>query len=204
MSLNGAARLGSVRNGRPASIGQHGGSRHEGKSGSKDPGRDDTTGNLEARRHLDGPFLSGPSGLKTVTALARRPPQWYGSGMRKSSIAKQLHAGAGSCAALEVGRRVRERRRAIGMTQSELADPLSRGFVSAVENGQALPSLGALWLFAARLGTGVGNLVDGVNGVGTPRYTLPDGRSTAGDRFGGGHQDPTPSRRGWGSRVGCW
>ena len=69
------------------------------------------------------------------------------------------------------GGRVRERRLAIGMTQSELAAPLSRGFVSAVEQGQALPSLGSLWLFAARLGIGVGNLVDGVNGVGTALYT---------------------------------
>jgi transcriptional regulator with XRE-family HTH domain len=115
--------------------------------------------------------------------------------MGKSSIAKQLHAGAGSNAAIEVGRRVRERRLAIGMTQTQLADPLSRGFVSAVENGQALPSLGALWLFAARLETGVGNLVDGVNGVGTPGYTAPDGKSTSGERFGGGHQDPAPSDR---------
>jgi hypothetical protein len=61
------------------------------------------------------------------------------------------------------------------MTQSELAIPLSKGFVSAVEHGQALPSLGALWLFAARLGTGVGDLVDGVNGVATAEYTPVDG-----------------------------
>lgn len=94
--------------------------------------------------------------------------------MGKSSIAKQLHAGAGSSAAGEVGRRVRERRLAIGMTQSDLAAPLSRGFVSAVEKGHALPSLGTLWLFAARLGTGVGDLVDGVNGVATPEYTRSD------------------------------
>lgn len=93
--------------------------------------------------------------------------------MGKSSIAKQLQAGAGSKAALELGRRVRERRLAIGMTQSELAAPLSRAFVSAVENGQALPSLGALWLFAARLGIGVGNLVDDVNGIETMLYTAP-------------------------------
>ncbi|MES2210787.1 MAG: helix-turn-helix transcriptional regulator [Chloroflexota bacterium] len=91
--------------------------------------------------------------------------------MGKSSIAKQLRAGAGSAAALEVGRRVRERRLAVGMTQTELATPLSRAFVSAVEKGRTLPSLGALWLFAARLGTGVGSLVDGVNGVGTEEYT---------------------------------
>ncbi|TAL06397.1 MAG: XRE family transcriptional regulator [Chloroflexota bacterium] len=72
---------------------------------------------------------------------------------------------------------MRERRRAIGMTQTELADPLSRGFVSAVEKGHALPSLGALWLFAARLGVEVGSLVDHVNSVGTVRYTSAHGNT---------------------------
>ena len=111
--------------------------------------------------------------------------------MGKSSIAKQLRAGAGSVAALELGRRVRERRLEIGMTQSELATPLSRGFVSAVEQGQALPSLWSLWLFAARLGVGVGNLVDGVdasdgipglidvNGADTTEYTPAHDQRTA-------------------------
>ena len=77
---------------------------------------------------------------------------------------------------MEVGRRVRARRTALGMTQEDLARPLSKAFVSAVENGLALPSLKSLWLFAARLGTRVGDLVDGVNGVVTPGYTPPDGR----------------------------
>ena len=98
--------------------------------------------------------------------------------MRKSSIARQLHIGAGSDAAREIGRRVRERRLAAGLTQAELADPLSRGFVSAVEKGLTLPSLGALWLFASRLGIEVGSLVDHVNSVGTIRYN-----SAHGDQF---------------------
>jgi transcriptional regulator with XRE-family HTH domain len=116
--------------------------------------------------------------------------------MGKSSIAKQLQAGAGSTAAVELGRRVRERRLAIGMTQSELAAPLSRGFVSAVEQGQALPSLGSLWLFAGRLGIGVGNLVDGVNGVGTPEYTPSDGHGTPHSRSDNGNRSATsPHRR---------
>ena len=91
--------------------------------------------------------------------------------MGKSSIAKQLRVGAESAAAMEVGRRVRERRLAIGLTQAQLAEPLSKAFVSAVEKGHSLPSLGALWLFSGRLGTGVGALVDGVNGVDTVEYT---------------------------------
>ncbi len=115
--------------------------------------------------------------------------------MGKSSIAKQLRVGAGSLAALELGRRVRERRLAIGMTQSELAAPLSRGFVSAVEKGQALPSLGTLWLFAARLGTGVGSLVDGVNGVATPEYTASHDHRTPHPRSQGRHRPATSSHR---------
>jgi transcriptional regulator with XRE-family HTH domain len=84
------------------------------------------------------------------------------------------------------------------MTQSELAAPLSRGFVSAVEKGRALPSLGALWLFAARLGIGVGNLVDGVNGVngvGTQEYTPPDDHGTSYARYRSGHRAATSSHR---------
>jgi transcriptional regulator with XRE-family HTH domain len=114
----------------------------------------------------------------------------------KSSIAKHLVLGAGSSAAREVGRRVRERRLAVGLTQTELAIPLSKGFVSAVENGQALPSLGSLWLFAARLGTGVGELVDGVNGIETPEYTPTDGGAGTGPgRNGDVSANAPPHRR---------
>jgi transcriptional regulator with XRE-family HTH domain len=115
--------------------------------------------------------------------------------MAKSSITKLLRAEAGSPAACEVGRRVRAHRIAAGLTQSELAMPLSKGFVSAVENGLALPSLGTLWLFAARLGTRVGDLVDGVNGVETPEYTATD--EGAGRTAAAGDRDPasSPDRR---------
>lgn len=37
------------------------------------------------------------------------------------------------------------------MTQAELGWPLTRAYVSAVEHGRTLPSLGALALFADRL-----------------------------------------------------
>lgn len=67
------------------------------------------------------------------------------------------------------------------MTQAALAAPLSRAFVSAVEQGQALPSLGTLWLFAARLGVGVGSLVDDVNGVGTAEYNQNGDDATGSD-----------------------
>jgi DNA-binding XRE family transcriptional regulator len=137
----------------------------------------------------------GPSGLKTAVALPAAEDDATVSSVGKSSIAKQLHVGAGSAAAWEVGRRVRARRLAIGMTQSELAAPLSRGFVSAVEKGQALPSLGSLWLFAARLGTAVGDLVDGVNGVETPEYTRGNGSTTTPAQLSGRDRNPSSSGR---------
>ncbi len=37
------------------------------------------------------------------------------------------------------------------MTQAQLGEPLTRAYVSAVEHGRTLPSLGALALFADRL-----------------------------------------------------
>ncbi len=59
-----------------------------------------------------------------------------------------------------MGRRIRARRRSLGLTQAELAAPLSKSYVSAVEHGRVLPSLRTLRLIASRLGVGVGELVD--------------------------------------------
>jgi X-X-X-Leu-X-X-Gly heptad repeat protein len=72
--------------------------------------------------------------------------------------------------AIEVGRRVRERRRALGLTQAELASPLTKSYISLLEQGRTLPSLRVLWLLSRRLGTGVGDLVDGVNELATGSY----------------------------------
>jgi len=70
---------------------------------------------------------------------------------------------------MEIGRRVRRYRLAAGLTQAQLGDPYSRSFVSAIEHGRCAPSLKVLWLFAARLGVDVGDLVDGVNPFVTTR-----------------------------------
>lgn len=83
--------------------------------------------------------------------------------MGKSSIAKQLGRGPSSATAVELGERIRRRRIEVGLTQSALGAPLSKGFVSAVEHGRALPSLGALCLFADRLEVSLGVLLQGVN-----------------------------------------
>jgi transcriptional regulator with XRE-family HTH domain len=48
------------------------------------------------------------------------------------------------------------------MTQTELGRPLSRAFVSAVEHGRCLPSLGVFALFAGRLDVSLDELLDPV------------------------------------------
>ena len=70
-----------------------------------------------------------------------------------------------------IGRRVRARRLAAGLTQAQLGEPLTKGFVSAVETGRTLPSLRALLLFADRLGVGLDDLVGPVKRVAIRRYT---------------------------------
>jgi len=91
--------------------------------------------------------------------------------MGKSSIAKQFGWGPRSATAIELGRRVRESRWRRGLTQGELGHPLSRGYVSALESGWTLPSLGTLLLLSERLGVTVGELLDGVNSSATRVYT---------------------------------
>src|SRR6266566_7330664 len=52
-----------------------------------------------------------------------------------------------------LGRRVREARKSLGLTQQELAAPqFGKAYVSAIERGTVRPSLKALDFFAGRLG----------------------------------------------------
>ena len=74
-----------------------------------------------------------------------------------------------------MGRRVRERRRALGLTQAQLAAPLTKSYISCLEQGRTLPSLRVLWLLSRRLGTDVGELVDGVNELATVSYNRAHG-----------------------------
>ena len=91
-----------------------------------------------------------------------------------SSISKQ-HLDAATSRRL--GAEIRRRRRALGLSQSELGRPLTRAFVSAVENGQCIPSLSALVLLAQRLGTTGAALLDAVNPRLEARYTHPHASS---------------------------
>ena len=62
----------------------------------------------------------------------------------------------------DVGRRLRELREARGLTQAALCErcaALSRSFVSRVEHGRFLPSLGFLERLAEALGVGLGVLL---------------------------------------------
>ena len=80
--------------------------------------------------------------------------------MGKSSISKPHRRPE---LATELGRAIRARRLAVGLSQARLGAPLSRSFVSQVERGRVLPSLPALVLFAERLGLAPGELLDSVN-----------------------------------------
>jgi transcriptional regulator with XRE-family HTH domain len=52
-----------------------------------------------------------------------------------------------------IGRELRRQRLDRGLTQAQLAGPLTKAFVSAVEHGRAVPSLPALQLMVERLDT---------------------------------------------------
>ena len=108
-------------------------------------------------------------------------PGCYDCRMRKSSIAKHLGCGPGSPSAVALWERVREQRRRRGLTQSELGHPLSRSYVSALEKGLTLPSLGTLWLLSDRLGVSVAELIDGATSSGRTSYTSVNDSQTGDD-----------------------
>ena len=65
------------------------------------------------------------------------------------------------------------------MSQADLAHPLTRGFVSAVETGQCVPSLSALVFLAQRLETSSADLLAAVNPGLAVLYTRADGSGQA-------------------------
>jgi transcriptional regulator with XRE-family HTH domain len=103
--------------------------------------------------------------------------------VRESSIAKQYGWGGETDFARAIGGELRRRRRAKGWTQAQLGDPLTKGFVSAVELGHVVPSLPALALMADRLEMPLAELFESVKnewpGVYTPAH---DDRSTPAHR----------------------
>ncbi len=91
--------------------------------------------------------------------------------MRSSTIAKHQAFGPDTEFARMLGAEIRRRRTALGMSQVQLADPLSKAFVSLIEHGRVVPSLPSLGLIADRLQTSPALLLLSVNRGWTVEYT---------------------------------
>ena len=116
------------------------------------------------------------SSITKPAAIRSQPPAGAPEPGPARSPARSGHAlrEPNSEFARNLGSLIRARRRDLGMTQTELGWPLTKGFVSEVERGRSLPSLGALVLMAQRLDVPVSYLLDEVNLGLSPVYTPPD------------------------------
>jgi len=124
----------------------------------------------QVRTHRGAPFSPLPrSGHESEQTYVRwKWPHAIVHASAMSSISKP-HLDAAS--AERLGREIRRRRSELGLSQAELGKPFTRGFVSAVEGGQCVPSLSALVLLAQRLNTTGGDLLAAVNPSLAPVYT---------------------------------
>lgn len=95
--------------------------------------------------------------------------------------------GPGADFSRNLGAAIRARRLALGLTQTQLGKPLTKGFISEVERGRSLPSLAALVLMADRLEVPVSYLLGEVKGGLSPVYTARDENKHA-------PADPDPGR----------
>ena len=82
--------------------------------------------------------------------------------MRVSTITKQRIAGRDSAFARLLGREIRRRRVALQLSQTEAGHPLSRAFLSSVENGRMVPSLPSLVMIARRLNSTAASILASV------------------------------------------
>ena len=82
--------------------------------------------------------------------------------MRMSTIAKQAAAGSGSQFSRILGSEVRRRRMALGLSQASVGRPLTRAFMSSLENGRVIPSLPSLLMIARRLNTSCADILRSV------------------------------------------
>ena len=71
--------------------------------------------------------------------------------MRTSTIYKSMATGGGTAFARTLGSTIKKRRERLGLSQQQIGEPLSRSFVSLVENGRVSPSLASLVLISGRL-----------------------------------------------------
>ena len=70
---------------------------------------------------------------------------------RLSTISKHTEAGSGTPFARLLGSEIKRRRVALQLSQTEVGRPLSRAFLSSIENGRMTPSLPSLVIIAKRL-----------------------------------------------------
>ena len=105
--------------------------------------------------------------------------------MRLSSIAKHSRGGSGSALSLAIGDEIRRRRLSRGLSQAQIGGPMTRAFVSAVENGRSVPSVPALALITDRLGIPLDEFFSGVHSRMTRVYN--PGHED--------HEDPSARRR---------
>ena len=87
-----------------------------------------------------------------------------------------------NASARRLGLEIRRRRRSLGLSQSDVGAPFTRGFVSAVETGHCVPSLSALVLIAQRLDTTSADLLDVVKPRLAQVYTREHATRQAPDR----------------------
>lgn len=83
--------------------------------------------------------------------------------MRAATILLASRYGGRSPLAIAVGTELLSLRVARGLTQRELAEPLTGAYVSSVEHGRAVPSLPALLLMLDRLDVPASVFFEGVN-----------------------------------------
>ena len=83
--------------------------------------------------------------------------------MRTSTIAKHAAGGEGSSFARALGREIKGRREALGLSQAAVARPMSRAFMSSVERGRFTPSLSGLLIIARQLNTSAANILEAVD-----------------------------------------
>lgn len=82
--------------------------------------------------------------------------------MRVSTITKHDTGGEGSRFARTLGREIRTRRLALGLSQATVAHPLSRAFMSSVESGRLTPSLPSFLIIARQLNVSAGTILKSV------------------------------------------
>jgi transcriptional regulator with XRE-family HTH domain len=113
-----------------------------------------------------------------------------------TSAPRPMGAETEEAATTRLGRRLRETRRATGMSVREMARRVnvSPSFISQVELGRAAPSIGTLYAIASELQLSLDSLMDGSGAVAAPAVAPPveSVPTEAGPRMGDLLRDHSP------------